>query len=124
MTGITQFFIDKSTKLENENNCYFELYENALRNKQNNIPLIFFKDEEIKEEDKFNNSKFYLKKMQEIFEFSNEESIDIENENNLLSILYDKDDNFIITKDNFKKMVLLYYRIKANLPIILMDETG
>jgi len=62
--------------------------------------------------------------MQEIFEFSNEESIDIENENNLLSILYDKDDNFIITKDNFKKMVLLYYRIKANLPIILMDETG
>ena len=64
MTGITQFFIDKSTKLENENNCYFELYENALRNKQNNIPLIFFKDEEIKEEDKFNNSKFYLKKMQ------------------------------------------------------------
>ena len=62
--------------------------------------------------------------MQEIFDIVNEEGNDIENENNLLSILNNKDENFIITNDNFKKMVLLYFRIKANLPVIIMDETG
>ena len=64
--------------MENKNNYYFELYENELRTKQNNIPLILCKDDEIKDEDKFNNTKFYLKKMQEIFDIQNEEGKDTE----------------------------------------------
>ena len=33
-------------------------------------------------------------------------------------------DNYVITDDNYKKMVLLVYRIKANVPFIIMGETG
>ena len=33
-------------------------------------------------------------------------------------------DNYVITKDNFKKMMLILYRISANIPVILMGETG
>ena len=42
----------------------------------------------------------------------------------LLDILKYKMDNYIITNDNFKKMVLIIYRIIADIPVILMGETG
>ena len=35
-----------------------------------------------------------------------------------------KNDNYVFTRDNFIKMVLIYYRIKSNIPVILMGETG
>ena len=40
----------------------------------------------------------------------------------MLSIL--EENNYVITNDNFKKMILLIYRIKANIPVIIMGETG
>ena len=40
----------------------------------------------------------------------------------LISII--EDDNYVITSDNFKKMILIVYRINANIPVILMEETG
>ena len=40
----------------------------------------------------------------------------------LLSIV--EDNNYVITNDNFKKMILIIYRIKPNIPVILMGETG
>ena len=39
----------------------------------------------------------------------------------LLSIIEEKNNNYIITKDNFKKMVLLIYRIVRNVPVIIME---
>ena len=42
----------------------------------------------------------------------------------LLSILDIGTENYVITDDNYKKMVLLIYRIKANVPVIIMGETG
>ena len=33
-------------------------------------------------------------------------------------------DKYVITNDNFRKMVLIIYRIVANIPVILMGETG
>jgi hypothetical protein len=42
----------------------------------------------------------------------------------LLSIIEEKNNNYVITIDNYKKMVLVIYRIKANVPVILMGETG
>ena len=41
----------------------------------------------------------------------------------LLSII-EKNNNYVITNDNFKKMVLLVYRIIANVPVIIMGDTG
>jgi len=40
-----------------------------------------------------------------------------------LSKIIDKD-NYVITIDNFRKMILILYRIIANIPVILMGETG
>ena len=35
-----------------------------------------------------------------------------------------EEDDYVITKDNFRKMILILYRIIANIPVILMGETG
>jgi len=40
----------------------------------------------------------------------------------LLEII--NEDNYVITNDNFKKMILILYRIASNIPVILMGETG
>ena len=32
--------------------------------------------------------------------------------------------NYVINSDNFIKMALIYYRINANIPVIIMGETG
>ena len=43
----------------------------------------------------------------------------------LLGIIkVEKNNNYVITNDNFKKMVLLVYRIIANVPVIIMGDTG
>ena len=41
-----------------------------------------------------------------------------------MSIIGEKNNNYVITNDNFKKMVLLLYRIIANVPVIIMGDTG
>jgi len=48
----------------------------------------------------------------------------IYSEESLLSIIEEKNNNYVITNDNFKKMVLLIYRIIANIPVIIMGDTG
>ena len=62
----------------------------------------------------YNNSKDYLKRFKEILNLPYK----IED---LLSIIEEKNNNFVITKDNFKKMVLLIYRIVRNVPVIIME---
>ena len=62
--------------------------------------------------------------MKEIFEIDNEIEVEKNDKKSLLSILEYKTQNYIITNDNFKKMLLLFYRIKANIPVIIMGETG
>jgi len=42
----------------------------------------------------------------------------------LTEILKKDSDNYVITEDNYKKMVLLIYRIQADVPVIIMGETG
>jgi energy-coupling factor transporter ATP-binding protein EcfA2 len=62
--------------------------------------------------------------MKKLLDIPNE----VENEQgdlkSLLSILNYETDNYIITKDNFTKMILLAYRIIADIPVIIMGETG
>ena len=67
-------------------------------------------------------SKEYLRRMKEILNIKNKVGKDDGNLKSLLSII--EKDNYVITDDNFKKMVLLVYRIKANVPVIIMGETG
>ena len=42
----------------------------------------------------------------------------------LSSIIKEKNNEYVITIDNFKKMILLIYRILADVPVIIMGDTG
>jgi len=72
-----------------------------------------------------NPSYKYLKRLKDILYLPNDLEEDIEDKKSLLSILEKgSTSNYVITEDNYKKMVLLIYRIKANVPVIIMGETG
>ena len=72
-----------------------------------------------------NPSYKYLKRLKNILYLPNDLEKDIDNNKSLLSILEKgSTDNYVITDDNYKKMILLIYRIKANVPVIIMGETG
>ena len=73
---------------------------------------------------KYKNSKDYLEAIKTILNLPNDVDKDMGDIKSLLSILEYKTDNYVITNDNFKKMILLFYRIKANIPVIIMGETG
>ena len=72
-----------------------------------------------------NPSYKYLKRLKQVLHLPNDVEKDIDDKKSLLSILEKGSiDNYVITEDNYKKMVLLIYRIKANVPVIIMGETG
>ena len=60
-----------------------------------------------------------MKLLKKVLNLPNKVEKEVEN---LLSIR--ENNNYAITNDNFKKMVLIVYRIKANIPVILIGETG
>ena len=72
----------------------------------------------------YENPGAYLKRMKELLNIPNEVDKDIGELKSLLSIIGQEGNNYVITNDNFKKMILLIYRIKANVPVIIMGETG
>ena len=128
MTRYTQYLIEKRNNKENEdiNNYYIDIYENELNATKIEIPSIFLDEKKIKEdfEEPLFNSKFYLKRLKEILEIENEIDNEKGDKKSLLSILQYNTQNYIIIGDNFKKIVLLYWKIKANIPVIIMGETG
>ena len=46
------------------------------------------------------------------------------NKNNLLKSLEEITENYVFTPDNFIKMIFILMRIKADIPVIMMGETG
>ena len=114
-----------------------EKYNNDLKNTIFDVPLIFtIKEKRLydelyiptKDSKEYKNSKDFLSRIKMILNLPNEVEVDIEKDNvklkSLLSIIEEENNNYVITIDNFKKMVLLVYRIKANIPVIIMGETG
>jgi len=76
-----------------------------------------------------NPSYKYLERLKKILNLENDLEDDLEDDKHkkkksLISILSGDNINYVITDDNYKKMVLLVYRIKANVPVIIMGETG
>ena len=124
-------------KNDYKNQGYIELfsniYENILEGIKFDIPMTFKVNEEMKyiqlkilEKDstEYKDSKDYLNEIKSVLNLPNDIEKDIGNKKSLISILNYKTDNYVITEDNFKKMILLFYRIKANIPVIIMGETG
>ena len=71
------------------------------------------------EESKVNEASLKKKKSSDKIKTSSNELL-----LSLTDILKKDSDNYVITEDNYKKMVLLIYRIQANVPVIIMGETG
>jgi len=110
-----------------------KIYENDLKGTIFEIPLIFIimeKKEYVPLRIPDINSKSYTDSDKYLIDIKS--ALNLENEVNkdkgdiksLKSILNYKSDDYVITNDNFKKMILLVYRIKANIPVIIMGETG
>jgi nucleoside-triphosphatase THEP1 len=108
------------------------VYDNDLE-RDFPIPLIFTNKEKMiyeklyiskNESNKYKNSRDYLQRLKEILNLPNEVEKEQGELKSLLSIIEEKNNNYVITNDNFKKMVLLVYRIYANVPIIIMGDTG
>ena len=112
-----------------------DLYSSDLRDQEYKTPLIFIIQNENKyfeihlsdEELKRYKSSTFLKKIKLIFQLENPETKKTKNtyNSNLISLqeIIEKD-NYVITSDNFRKMILISYRILAGIPVILMGETG
>ena len=71
-----------------------------------------------------NPSYKYLKRLKQILCLENDLEKDEGNRKSLLSILDSDNTNYVITDDTYKKMLLLIYIIKADVPVIIMGETG
>ena len=117
-----------------------QLYDNDLKNEKYEIPLIFtlknsiyykkiyISDEGLKTYESSEDSKTeFLKDIKYILQIENPASKKEKKEENSslksLEEIIDKD-NYVITTDNFRKMILILYRIAADIPVILMGETG
>ena len=133
--GFTELLMRKNE--ENEKKDYIDLlsdiYESDLNRIKIDIPLIFISKEKKtvhkiiipeRSSTEYQGIKNYLQKMKEILELPNEVEKNVGDKKSLLSILDYQSENYVITNDNFKKMILLVYRIKANIPVIIMGETG
>jgi hypothetical protein len=120
LTGKTK--IDKNHIID----MLSEAYEYDLRSMEFSSPLMLLipdkkaKDElyfSEKDSNKDKNSLYYLKTLKKIINLPYSEE-------SLLSIIEEKNNNYVITNNNFKIMVLLLYRIIANIPILIMGEPG
>ena len=107
-----------------------------IKEKDEKIPLIFYniknnqfieismsKDYYIGERD---NRYYYLSKLKEIFNLENPISEKEKNESNSELESLDKilGEEYVLTVDNFRKMVKIYYRLISNINLIIMGETG
>ena len=114
-----------------------EIYDKDLKSTIKS-PLIFiftkknknyYTELDISEEglENYKTSKDFLKKLRHILNLNNpindtEQSEEYKNRTSLEEII--NRDKYVITKDNFRKMILILYRIIAKIPVILMGETG
>ena len=47
-----------------------------------------------------------------------------ENLNKKIGIIANKLKNYVLSADNFLKIILIHHKLKSNLPVVIMGETG
>ena len=139
--GFPKLIMDKKQYIKDKIDLCLEPYENDLNKVKFKVPLIFvdkktmklnieifsdnFNESVIETSNKMINSSYkYLKRLKQILYLENDLEKDEGNRKSLLSILDSDNLNYVITEDTYKKMLLLIYIIKADVPIIIMGETG
>jgi len=119
---ITEIYNDY--KMSNmDNGQFIEIYEFA-RGSSKAVSQTFHKLVIEAANQVINPSYKFLKRLKHVLYLPNDLEKNIGDKNSLFSILNLDTDNYVITEDNYKKMILLIYRIKANVPVIIMGETG
>jgi len=133
--------MDKKQYIKDKIDLCFEPNENDLNKVKFKVLLIFvdkkamklnieiFSDNlnelVIEPSNKMINSSYkYLKRLKQILYLENDLEKDEGNRKSLLSILDSDNLNYVITEDTYKKMLLLIYIIKADVPIIIIVETS
>ena len=125
----TKEVYDEHKILKKKNNQFMEIYEFNRGNDGRESSNEFLKLVKEAIDEVADPSYFYLKRLKQLLNLPNDINNDIEIRGkekllSLLSILNLEKEDYVITDDNFKKMVLLIYRIQANVPVIIMGETG
>ena len=128
LSDIYKSEFDNKEKIDKKNKSELD-----KSNKDN--PLIFYNNEKQKfievsmSLDEYKNKKYerkdYLSKIKEIFNLENPiDENEKENGSDLKSLDTILGEKYVITPDNFIKMVKIYYRYISNINLILMGETG
>ena len=125
---IKEIYNDYKIKIK-KNDPFIEIYEfNRNKVSEDFYNLVMEATTEV-----VDSTYFYLKQLKDMLSLPNDIEKDIEKDikkkdkevlKSLLSILSLDTDPYVITDDNYKKMVLLIYRIQADVPVIIMGETG
>ena len=104
--------------------------DNKVNNESNkdNIPLIFYTKSgfyELNREtiNSFKTQNQFLEELKKIMSIDNPIEDNRSNKKKLKALKTILG-NYVINSDNFIKMALIYYRINANIPVIIMGETG
>ena len=109
------------------------VYKNDLENMEFKEPLIYKNKDKLKFEklyipshdsQEYKNSVEFLAELKKFLNLPNDVEKEVNGLNSLKSIIEEENNNYVITNDNYRKMVLLAYRIKANIPVIIMGDTG
>jgi len=90
---------------------------NSQKTGKEKITLPDFKDEK-------NNTIYFLKELKEILNINNPITDEEKKEDDKYLSLKEITKNYAITPDNFIKMILILLRIRSNIPVIMMGETG
>ena len=114
----------KMYNMSHDNGQFIEVYDFVREKNQKAVSETFYKLVIQAASQVINPSYKYLARLKSILNIPNDLVKNVEDKKSLLSILDIGIDNYVITEDNYKKMVLLIYRIKANVPVIIMGETG
>ena len=112
----------------NEDKQFFTIISNNPTNEDYDLFLSLFNTQEINDVDDFDliqkhhlidygnlSHEKYIQELRKIFNIPEEINI---------KEIAKQNDNYTFTRDNFLKMILIYFRIKSNIPVILMGETG
>ena len=118
------------------NSDTFSIITNKKPNEPEYINFLTLKNSQVKSSKeklkylpKFNEKNFekkkFLEELRNILAVNNPVTNEEKKKNNIqLKSFEEITENYVITPDNFIKMILILLRIRSNIPVIMMGETG
>ena len=115
LDGISLSIITNCKKTEPEYQRLRELYNSGVIDKKKEIDLIDYQN--------INHEKFY-EELNKVLDLNIPTGLEKNQKNNNKETIKSIVGSYVFTSDNFIKMILILFRIQANIPVIMMGETG